>query len=110
MWACYRCCRASSYISASMALSELEKHLGAVFDRQQGAGLSLNDNSRALLPKASEIIDRTQELEQQFVGDGLYESGLIHVNASSTIGNNLMPRILASYQSKNPRNQNRTHH
>ena len=104
---CGRVTGAAEYLhisqpAASMALSELEKHLGAVFDRQHGAGLSLNDNGRALLPKACEIIDRTQELERQFVGDGLYDSGLIHVNASSTIGNNLMPGILAGYQKKYP--------
>ena len=102
---CGRVTGAAEYLhisqpAASMALSELEKHLGAVFDRQQGAGLSLNDNGRALLPKTCEIIDRVQELEQQFVGDGLYDGGSIYINASSTIGNNLMPRILANYQNK----------
>ena len=104
---CGRVTGAAEYLhisqpAASMALSELEKHLGPVFDRQQGAGLSLNDNGRALLPKACEIIDRTQEIEQQFAGDGFYESGLIFINASSTIGNNLMPGILANYQKQHP--------
>lgn len=104
---CGRVTGAAEYLhisqpAASMALSELEKHLGTLFDRQQGAGLSLNDNGRALLPKACEIIDRALELEQQFVGDGFYESGLIRMDASSTIGNNLMPGILSNYQKTHP--------
>lgn len=104
---CGRVTGAAEYLhisqpAASMALSELEKHLGALFDRQQGAGLSLNDNGRALLPKACEIIDRTQELEQQFVGGGVYESGLIRIDASSTIGNNLIPGVLSHYQKAHP--------
>ena len=38
--------------AASMALSELEKHLGPLFDRHQGACLSLNDSGRALFAKS----------------------------------------------------------
>ncbi|WBA81796.1 LysR substrate-binding domain-containing protein [Endozoicomonas sp. GU-1] len=88
--------------AASMALSELEKHLGPLFDRNQGAGLKMNDSGRALLPKASELIDRAKELENQFAGDGSYESGSLVLNASSTIGNNLLPKMLARFRESYP--------
>ncbi|WP_299734916.1 LysR substrate-binding domain-containing protein [uncultured Endozoicomonas sp.] len=94
----------SLYISqpaASMALSELEKHLGPLFDRNQGAGLKMNDAGRALLPKACELIDRAKELEMQFAGTGSYKSGLLVMNASSTIGNNLLPKMLSKFSKEN---------
>lgn len=97
----------SLYISqpaASMALSELEKHLGPLFDRNQGAGLKMNDSGRALLPKACELIDRAKELEIQFSvnGSGSYESSSLILNASSTIGNNLLPKMLLQFQRMSP--------
>ncbi len=94
----------SLYISqpaASMALSELEKHLGPLFDRNQGAGLKMNDSGRALLPKACELIERAKELEMQFAVNGSYESGSLILNASSTIGNNLLPKMLSQFQEAN---------
>nr|MDT0253275.1 LysR substrate-binding domain-containing protein [Endozoicomonas sp.] len=90
--------------AASMALSELEKHLGPLFDRNQGAGLKMNDSGRALLSKACELIDRAKELETQFSvnGSGSYECGSLILNASSTIGNNLLPKMLSQFQKSNP--------
>ena len=88
--------------AASMALSELEKHLGPLFDRHQGAGLKMNDSGRALLPKACELIDRAKELETQFAVNGSYESGSLMLNASSTIGNNLLPKMLALFRESYP--------
>ena len=88
--------------AASMALSELEKHLGPLFDRHQGAGLSLNDAGRALLPIACELIERAQEVERQFTVAACYEQGSLTINASSTIGNNILPKILAQFQHKHP--------
>ena len=88
--------------AASMALSELEKHLGPLFDRHQGASLSLNDSGRALLPKASNLIDQAVEIEQQFSDSALYQTGTLVINCSSTIGNNLMPRIVGQFTDRYP--------
>ncbi|WP_461536901.1 LysR substrate-binding domain-containing protein [Spongorhabdus nitratireducens] len=87
--------------AASMALNELEKHLGPLFDRHQGASLTLNDSGRALLSSASELVDRAQEIESQFVGSG-YETGTLKIDASSTIGNNIMPRMLVAFSDLYP--------
>ena len=88
--------------AASMALSELEKHLGPLFDRSQGAGLKLNDAGRALMPKACELIDRAMEVEAQFACDGMYDTGSLVINASSTVGNSLLPKMLAQFHQHHP--------
>ena len=88
--------------AASMALSELEKHLGPLFDRHQGASMTLNDVGRALLPMACELVDRAKEIEQQFVEGSCYEQGVLKVSASSTVGNNLMPGILGDFAQEFP--------
>ncbi|WP_263081415.1 LysR substrate-binding domain-containing protein [Endozoicomonas sp. Mp262] len=88
--------------AASMALSELEKHLGPLFDRHQGACLSLNDSGRALLSKACEMMDRALEIEQQFSRDACYQEGSLIINSSSTVGNNLMPAIIGEFTDINP--------
>ena len=95
----------SLYISqpaASMALSELEKHLGPLFDRHSGASMTLNDAGRALLPMATEMLDRAGEIENQFMEGGCYEQGTVTICASSTIGNNLMPHIFGSFNKAFP--------
>lgn len=89
--------------AASMALSELEKHLGPLFDRHQGASMTLNDAGRALLPMACEQVDRAREIEQQFVSGGCYEQGVLKISASSTVGNNLMPKILGDFSREFPK-------
>ncbi|WP_194842568.1 LysR substrate-binding domain-containing protein [Endozoicomonas sp. OPT23] len=95
----------SLYISqpaASMALSELEKHLGPLFDRHSGASMTLNDAGRALLPMATEMLDRAGEIESQFMEGGCYEQGTVRICASSTIGNNLMPHIIGGFKKTCP--------
>lgn len=88
--------------AASMALSELEKQVGPLFHRVQGFGLKMNDVGRSLRPKASELIDRAKELERQFAADGKYDSGSLMINASSTVGNNLLPKMLSQFREANP--------
>ncbi len=92
------------YISqpaASMALNELEKHLGPLFDRHQGSSLTLNDSGRALLAPANELIERAQEIETQFMR-GRRAEGILRVDASSTVGNHLMPRLLTAFSNIYP--------
>ncbi len=59
--------------AVSMALSELEKHLGLLFDLYSGASMTLNDAGRTLLPMATELVDRAGEIENQFMDGGCYE-------------------------------------
>jgi DNA-binding transcriptional LysR family regulator len=81
-----------SAISASIA--ELEKVLNVqLFDRV-GKRLMLNDHGRAMLPQAMALVDGASSLENSF--NSIAPSVLI-IGASLTIGNYLLPSILAKY-------------
>lgn len=91
-----------SQSATSGALNELENLLGAqLFDRI-GKRLLLNDNGRALLPQARSLLDGAQEIESRF---GLGSAGAdtaplvtrLRVGASTTIGNYVLPALVAGY-------------
>jgi DNA-binding transcriptional LysR family regulator len=91
-----------SQSATSGALNELESLLGArLFDRI-GKRLLINDNGRALLPQARALLDGAQEIESQF---GLGSTGpataplvtRLRVGASTTIGNYVLPALVAGY-------------
>ncbi len=93
---------ALSQSATSGALNELENLLGAqLFDRV-GKRLLLNDNGRSLLPQARTLLDGAQDIESQF-GLGTGSAGQdamatrLHIGASTTIGNYLLPPLVASY-------------
>lgn len=89
--------------AASMALGELERLLGGpLFDRP-GKRLVLNDRGRFLLPRAGEILDRMEELEELFRGESSGPiQGDLKIAASSTVGNYIIPGIMGSFVERNP--------
>ena len=93
---------ALSQSATSGALNELEALLGAqLFDRI-GKRLVLNDNGRALLPQARALLDAAQNIENQF-GVGMPDAQSrplatrLRIGASTTIGNYLLPELVAGY-------------
>lgn len=86
-----------SQSAASMALTQLETQLGEpLFDRV-GKRLVLNKNGRKLYPKAVELIDRLKQVESSFKNKSAGLSGCLKIGASSTIGNYLMPELIAQF-------------
>lgn len=78
----------------SQALAELERQLGQpVFDRVHPR-LKLNDQGRQLQPLAEEILSRITDIEHLFDEQGA-PSGTLRLGASQTIGNYLLPKLLA---------------
>lgn len=85
--------------AASMALAELERLLGApLFDRRQRR-LHLNEQGRALLPRAREIVERLRELGGPGGDDA---AGALALGASNTIGNYLVGDLLGSFIGAHP--------
>src|SRR6059058_5166451 len=86
--------------AASMALADFERQLGTrLFDRI-GKRLALNEDGRLLYPKAVEMVERAQEMEQLFRGERRAVD--LRVGASSTIGNYLLPGLIARFRNERP--------
>ena len=78
----------------SAALTDLEGQLGVqLFDRV-GKRLVVNEHGRLLYPRALALLEQTTEIEQLFRED----NGAIRVYASSTIGNYILPAMIARYR------------
>jgi DNA-binding transcriptional LysR family regulator len=90
---------ARSQSAASAALADLESVLGVpLFDRVRRR-LLLNESGRAFLPKAASLLDQTLELQQLFSGEHAMP---LKMAASLTIGEVLLPELVARWQAKHP--------
>jgi DNA-binding transcriptional LysR family regulator len=90
---------ARSQSAASAALAELEHALGAALFDRIGRRLQLNENGRALLPRASLLLEQAAELQQLFSGAHAVP---LQVAASFTIGEYLLPELVAQWTLAHP--------
>ncbi len=89
-----------SQSAASTALAELERQTGRrLFDRV-GKSLRLNELGRSLLPKAVELLDRADEIDDLLQGHEAI--GHLDVGATLTIGNYLATLIVAEFLHRHP--------
>lgn len=85
---------ARSQSAASSALADLEGVLGAeLFDRV-GRRLLLNENGRALLPRAQALLEQAGEVQSLFSGE---HAAPLRVAASFTIGEYLLPEYVSGW-------------
>ena len=93
---------ARSQSAASSALADLESALGVqLFDRV-GRRLILNENGRALLPKAQSLLDQSLEMQALFIGE---HAAPLRVAASFTIGEYLLPQRISDWTAVHPQSQ-----
>jgi len=89
---------ALSQSAVSAALADLESQLSVkLFDRV-GKRLVVNEHGRLLYPRAVALLEQAQEIEQLFQED----NGSLRIAASSTIGNYLLPGMIARYRRDYP--------
>jgi len=82
-----------SQSAISTALSELEAQLNTpLFDRV-GRRLLINNAGKLLASKAQNLLDQAQEIEQLFNTHPI----TLQIGASTTIGNYLLPKIIAEF-------------
>jgi len=82
--------------AVSISLKELEKQLNrTLFDRLPNS-LRLNTNGEKLLILADELLARAQLLESLFDGEAL--SGELKIGCSKSIGNHVLPELLAGFR------------
>lgn len=83
-----------SQSAVSAALSDLEAQLDVqLFDRV-GKRLVVNEHGRLLYPRVVGLLEQALEVEQLFSE----ANGAIRVFASSTIGNYILPQMIARYR------------
>jgi DNA-binding transcriptional LysR family regulator len=88
-----------SQSATSAGLNQLERSLGVrLFDRI-GKRLALNADGKVLLPKVLGILDNARQLES---GTNLSGAFGLRLHASTTIGNYLVPRLLAGFRHECP--------
>lgn len=89
---------ALSQSAVSAALADLEGQLGVqLFDRI-AKRLVVNEHGRLLYPRALSLLEQAKEIELLFSE----EQGAIRLAASSTIGNYILPEIIAGYRRDYP--------
>ena len=90
--------------AVSMALAELENQLGGpLFDRH-GRSLLLNDRGRYLLSHARDMLHRASVVEAVLTGRQDAVAGVLHIVASTTLGNYVLPYLMGASYSKARRN------
>lgn len=87
--------------AASMSLSQLESQLGQQLFNRDGKKLVLNDSGRNILAIANHILQSTNELEQSILTPQ-HISGHVHIGASSTIANYILPQHLSQFRQHHP--------
>jgi DNA-binding transcriptional LysR family regulator len=91
-----------SQSAASAALNELERTLSAsLFDRV-GKRLLLNDSGRDLLSMALAVLDGARSIEAAFIAGDPARPVNLSLSASTTIGNYLLPQLLARFCAQFP--------
>lgn len=89
-----------SQSAASSALSELESQFELqLFDRV-GRRVQLGALGRAVRPRAESLLEQARELERALAGHGA--AGPLRVGATLTIGNYLVPPLMARFAAEHP--------
>lgn len=92
---------ALSQSATSAAVNELERLLSLkLFDRA-AKRLLLNDNGRALLPRARALLEGAAAIEQM-ARDDTGQAQSLRIGASSTLGNYLLPGLLSRFYAGRP--------
>lgn len=91
---------ARSQSAASSSIAELESVLGAALFDRAGRRLVLNESGAALLPKATVLLEQAAEVQQLFRGDA--GTAPLRVAASLTIGEFLLPGLIARWKAAHP--------
>ncbi|WP_022943174.1 LysR family transcriptional regulator [Psychromonas hadalis] len=85
--------------AVSMSLSELEKQLGHPLFERKNNRLFINELGKQLLPLADEQIERSKVISNLFLAPNKLK-GKLHIGASNTVGNHLLPLLLSDFRKK----------
>ncbi|PKL74771.1 MAG: LysR family transcriptional regulator, partial [Candidatus Melainabacteria bacterium HGW-Melainabacteria-1] len=88
--------------AVSMAITGLEKFAGAQLFERQGKRLLLNDRGRLILTQVKEVLRQVGAIEQLLIESVGKPVGVLKVGASTTVGNYLLPVVIARLTEQYP--------
>lgn len=91
-----------SQSAVSQQIQALERRYGVVLFDRGSKGATLTDPGRILFEKAQKILDIEDEINHEFDDLRGLKGGELHVGASTTIGNYLMPFYLGEFKRRYP--------
>ena len=94
-----------SQSAVSMALADLENRYSEPLFHRRGRKLLLNDRGRMLLPLARNILEQAADFEQLLSLSTSEPVGRLQIGASTTIGNYLLPLLMAEFSRRYPQAQ-----
>jgi DNA-binding transcriptional LysR family regulator len=89
---------ALSQSATSAALNELEALLGGKLFNRVGRRLVLNEHGRSMLPQARWLLESARAIEREFGRAGRSSAPQLRIAASTTIGNSVLPKVIAAYR------------
>ncbi len=92
-----------SQSAVSMALADLENQHDSELFIRRGRTLILNDRGKLLLPLAENILKQTTDFARRLESSALEPTGTLNIGASTTIGNYLLPLLVANFSKKYPK-------
>ena len=92
-----------SQSAVSMALADLENHYAGKLFIRRNRTLILNDRGKHLLPLAETILKQTADFTKQLESSTQEPTGELNIGASTTIGNYLLPLLVANFSKKYPK-------
>lgn len=87
--------------AASMSLAQLESALKQPLFEREGKKLILNSAGNSILAKANAILDSVSEIESSIAAKQNI-AGNLHIGASTTIANNILPTIISVFSKRYP--------
>lgn len=91
-----------SQSAVSQQIQALERRYGVVLFDRGSKGATLTEPGRILYNKARKILDIEDEINQEFDDLRGLKGGELHVGASTTVGNFLMPFYLGEFKRQYP--------
>jgi DNA-binding transcriptional LysR family regulator len=83
-------------------IKELEHQLNAQLFRRDGNSISLTSAGKILVRYAEKIFQNYTELETELVQLNTLEAGTVHIGASTTVAQTILPKILALFKKTYP--------
>ncbi len=86
----------------SKQIKELEREFGEALFNRKGNSISLSEKGSEIIPRVEQIIEGYNALGDLVDSDDNHYEGVLHIGASTTIAQYLLPNILARFNREYP--------